>query len=119
MEKISELITKKKLEGGDNTIIKEKEKKKSELNNKIKDILILKNGHIILSYDKKLEFYKKTLQKYFEIYPFSKENPILINDILEIETKINFISLAITTYVNEIYFCEIKNNSFNIVQKIQ
>ena len=38
---------------------------------------------------------------------------------MEIETKINFISLAITTNVNEIYFCEIKNNSFNIVQKIQ
>ena len=116
MEKISELIIKKKLEEGDNTIIKEKEKKNLD---KIIDIIILKNNHIILSYDKKLEFYKTTLQKYFEIYPFSQDNPILIKDILEIETKLNFISLAIITNVNEIYFCEIKNNSFKIVQKIQ
>jgi hypothetical protein len=101
MEKISELIIKKKLEEGDNTIIKEKEKKNLD---KIIDIIILKNNHIILSYDKKLEFYKTTLQKYFEIYPFSQDNPILIKDILEIETKLNFISLAIITNVNENLF---------------
>lgn len=82
MEKISELITKKKLEEGKS--------------NEIKDILILKNNHIILSYEKKLEFYKITLQKYLEIYPFSQENPILINGIFGIETKIDFINLAIT-----------------------
>ena len=118
MEKISELITKKKLEEGDNFKIK-KNKKNIELNNKIKDILILNNNHIIFIYDKKLELYKSTLQKYLEIYPFSPEKPILINDILEIETKIKFISLAIITNENEIYFYEIKNNSFNIVQKMQ
>ena len=122
MEKISEFITKKKLEEGHRiaiTIKKMKKKQNLEHNNEIKDILILKNNHILLVYDKKLEFYKTTLQKYFEIYPFSVEKPILINDILELETKINFISLAITTNINEIYFCEIKNNSFNIVQKMQ
>jgi len=118
MEKISELITKKKLEEG-NIIIIKKKKKNIELSNEIKDILILKNNHIILSYDKKLEFYKITLQKYLEIYPFSQESPIIINDIFEIETEMDFINLAITTNENEIYFCEIKNNSFNIMQKMQ
>ena len=70
-------------------------------------------------YDKKLELYKSTLQKYMEIFPFSPESPILINDILEIKTSKNYINLAITTNINEIYFCEVKNKSFNIIQKIQ
>ena len=117
MEKISELITKKKLERG--KLIIKKKKRDVEVNNQIKDILILKNRHIILLYDKKFEIYKTTLQKYIEIYPFSQQSPILINDILEIETKKSLIHLAITTNINEIYFLEVKNKTFNIIQKIE
>ena len=54
-----------------------------------------------------------------EIYPFSEQSPIIINNIFEMETKKNYINIVITTDINEIYFCEIKNKSFNIIQKMQ
>ena len=117
MERISELITKRKLE--EESIVIKNKKKDIKINIKRKDILILKNKHIILIYDKKLEFYKTTLQKYIEIFPFSPQSPILINDTFEIKTNKNYINLAITTNINEIYFYEVKNKSFNIMQKIQ
>ena len=117
MERKLELIIKKKLE---EEIIKIKKKKKDlEIYNKIKELLLLKNKHIILLYEKKLELYKTTLQKYMEIHPFSEESPITITNIFELETKKNLINIAITTDINEIYFCEIKNKSYNIVQKIE
>ena len=117
MERKLKLITKKKLE--EEIIIIRKKKKDLEINNKIKELLLLKNKHIILLYEKKLELYKTTLQKYIEIHPFSEQSPIIITNIFELETKKNLINIAITTDINEIYFCEIKNNSFNIVQKMQ
>ena len=117
MERKLELIIKKKLE---DEIIKIKKKKKDlEINNKIKELLLLKNKYIILLYEKKLELYKTTLQKYMEIHPFSEESPITITNIFELETKKNLINIAITTDINEIYFCEIKNKSYNIVKKIE
>lgn len=54
-----------------------------------------------------------------EIYPFSEQSPIIITNVLEIETKKNYIHIAITTDINEIYFFEIKNKSYNIEQTIQ
>ena len=81
MEQISELIT----------------KKKKEENNKIKEILILKKGKvIILLYDNKLEFYKKTLQKYLEIIP-EFEEPCTIQKMIEIKIEKDYIILALTT----------------------
>ena len=68
MERISELITKRKLE--EESIVIKNKKKDIKLNIKRKDILILKNKHIILIYDKKLEFYKTSLQKYIEYFHF-------------------------------------------------
>jgi hypothetical protein len=59
MERQLELITKKKLE--EEIIIIKKKKKDLEINNKIKELLLLKNKHIILLYEKKLELYKKLL----------------------------------------------------------
>ena len=53
MERKIELIIKKKLEG-DFIIIKRK-KKDLEINNNIKELIILKNKHIILLYEKKIE----------------------------------------------------------------
>jgi len=117
MERKLELITKKKLEEG--IIIIKKKKKDLEIKNKIKELLLLKNKLIVLLYEKKLELYKITLEKYIEINPFSEQSPIIINDIFELETKKNLINIAISTDINEIYFYEIKNKSFNIVQKIQ
>ena len=117
MENKLELIIKKKLER-DNIIIKKK-KKELKLNNIIKELLIIKNKVIILLYEKKLEFYKTTLQKYMEIIPFSEQSSAKIKDILEIETKQNLINFVLTTDTNEIYFCKIKNKIFNIMQKIQ
>ena len=117
MERKLELIIKKKLEG--DIIVIKKKKENLVINNKIKELIILKNKHIILFYEKKLELYKTTLQKYMEIYPFSEQSPIIINNIFEMETKKNYINIVITTDINEIYFCEIKNKSFNIIQKIQ
>jgi hypothetical protein len=85
MERQLELIIKKKLE---DEIIKIKKKKKDlEINNKIKELLLLKNKHIILLYEKKLELYKTTLQKYMEIHPFSEESTTTINNVFELETK--------------------------------
>jgi len=117
MQNILELIIKKKLEP-DNITIKKK-KKELKLNNIIKELLIIKNKFIILLYEKKLELYKTTLQRFMEIIPFSQQSPAIIKDILEIETKQNLINFIITTDANEIYFCEIKNKIFNIVQKMQ
>ena len=117
MNNILELITKKKLEG-DNKLIKKKKKELKE-NNIIKELLILKNKDILLLYEKKLELYKKNLNKYMDIIPFSEQSPAIIKDILEIETKQNLINIVITTDAYEIYFCEIKNKTFNIVQKMQ
>ena len=117
MERKLELITKKKLKK--RIIIIKKKKKDLEIKNKIKELLLLKNKLIVLLYEKKLELYKITLEKYIEINPFSEQSPIIINDIFELETKKNLINIAISTDINEIYFYEIKNKSFNIVQKIQ
>ena len=103
MERISELITKKKIEE----------------NNKIKDILILKNKNIILLYANKLDIYKYSLLKYLEMYPFPKQSPIIINEVYEIKTKKSFIIIAITTNTNDIYFYKIQNKSFKLLQIIQ
>ena len=104
MEKISELITKKTL----------------KKNDEIKNIIFIKNKYIILSYDIRLEIYKKPFLKYIEINPFPKKSPLKINEIKEMETNNNYFIIAITTNLNEIFLYQIINKSnFKLLQIMQ
>ena len=104
MDKISELFT--------NIAFKK--------NDEPKNIFFIKNKYIILSYDTRLEIYKKPFLKYLEINPFAKGSPIRINEIIEIETKKNFFIISITTNLNKIYFYKIINKSeFKLMQIIE
>ena len=104
MEKISELLTKISL----------------KKNDEIKKIFFIKKKYIILSYDTRLEIYKKSFIKYIEINPFAKRSPLRINEIVEIETNEKYFIIAITTNLNEIYFYKIINKlDFKLLQIIE
>jgi len=121
MEKNLELISKLKL--GEETIREIIKEGKFEgvftQNNKIKAILILENKDIIITYERRFEIYKPTLEKYLEICPFYNiMGPNTIENIYEIESKKNYIYIAIYQSINTIFFFEIKNKSFEHVQSI-
>ena len=104
MEKISELSTKLTLKQDD----------------ELKNIFFIKKKYIILSYDTRLEIYKKSFIKYIEINPFPKRSPLKINEIIEIETNKNYFIIAIITNLSEIYLYKIVNKfDFKLLQIIE